>query len=157
MAKHFSIFISTAIRACILIAHTTGSKYDFIGFICGKKVYVTIDFLPDFSDDIFSCDDYKSLINLKLIECLDKGITYNTLKKYKFDITGYKGFDYAQVTGGGIDITEVNPRTMESNITKNLYFAGEILDVDGICGGYNLTFAISSGAVAGRNASIKND
>ena len=60
-----------------------------------------------------------------------------------------RGFDFAQVTAGGVSTDEINPMTMESTKIKNLYFAGEVIDVDGMCGGYNLHFAWASGAIAG--------
>jgi len=60
----------------------------------------------------------------------------------------------AIVTAGGIDVKEVNPQTMESKIIKGLYFAGEILDIDGLTGGYNLQAAFSTGFVAGDSASM---
>ena len=60
------------------------------------------------------------------------------------------GFDIAQVTSGGVNLSEINPETCESKIVENLYFAGEIMDVDGPCGGYNLHFAWSSGIAAGK-------
>ncbi len=69
------------------------------------------------------------------------------------DITGTKGFDHAQVTAGGVDTCEINPQTMESLLVPRLYFAGEVVDVDGLCGGYNLQWAWSSGYVAGNAAS----
>lgn len=69
-------------------------------------------------------------------------------------IIGTNPFDKAQVCCGGIDTSEVNPVTMESVYVPGLYFAGEILDVDGICGGYNLTFAWASGHTAGRAAAL---
>ncbi len=68
------------------------------------------------------------------------------------DIVGTKGFDYAQVSAGGVETSEVNPTTMESRLVPGLYFAGEVLDVDGMCGGYNLQWAWSSGYSAGRSA-----
>lgn len=75
------------------------------------------------------------------------------LKGWKFKTSGTKGFESAQVTCGGINLTEVNSSTLESTIVKNLYFCGEVLDVDGDCGGYNLQWAWSSGAIAGMSAS----
>lgn len=57
----------------------------------------------------------------------------------------------AMVTCGGIDISEINPKTLESRIVTGLYFAGEIIDVDGPCGGYNIQWALSSGALCGQN------
>lgn len=69
-------------------------------------------------------------------------------KRFEFEITGSTGFENAQVTSGGIPLDEVTD-DLESVICPGLYFAGEILDVDGRCGGYNLQWAWSSGAVAG--------
>lgn len=76
----------------------------------------------------------------------------DAIKCCRFDITGSKGFDSAQVCQGGVILSEVNPETMESVICPGLYFAGELLDVDGRCGGYNLQWAWSSGYIAGCNA-----
>ena len=58
-------------------------------------------------------------------------------------------FEQAQVCSGGVDTSEVQSKTMESRLHKGLYFAGELLDIDGTCGGYNLQWAWSSGATAG--------
>ena len=71
------------------------------------------------------------------------------LKCLQLDISGTRGFDQAQVCAGGVALDEVDPHTMQSRLHKDLYFAGEILDIDGPCGGYNLQWAWSSGAVAG--------
>ena len=67
-------------------------------------------------------------------------------------ITETNAFEQAQICCGGVDTTEMNPDTLESNYVQGIYFAGELLDVDGICGGYNLQWAWSSGFVAGREA-----
>lgn len=72
-----------------------------------------------------------------------------TLKNLKLSINDTKGFRGAEIATGGIDTTEVNPQTMESKIVPNLYFAGEILDVDGDRGGFNFHFAWVSGMRAG--------
>ena len=61
----------------------------------------------------------------------------------------------AKVTIGGIDLKNINPKTMESTLTPNLYFAGEVLDLDGPTGGYNLKIAFSTGYLAGLSASEK--
>ena len=66
--------------------------------------------------------------------------------------TETNAFEQAQICCGGVDTTEINPDTLESNYVPGIYFAGELLDVDGICGGYNLQWAWSSGFVAGREA-----
>ena len=70
----------------------------------------------------------------------------------RLTVTGTRSFDYAQVCAGGIDTAFVNAKTMESEKVPGLYFAGEILDVDGACGGYNLQWAWSSGYLAGYHA-----
>lgn len=70
---------------------------------------------------------------------------------YHIDVIGTRGFDFAQVTSGGADCTEFNPLTMESYIVSGLYATGEVLNVDGDCGGFNLMFAISSGLTAGNS------
>jgi len=75
------------------------------------------------------------------------------LFSWEFNITGSKGFEDAQVTAGGVDISEVNSETLESKLVSGIYFTGELLDIDGLCGGYNLQWAWSSGYVAGKHAS----
>ena len=67
-------------------------------------------------------------------------------------LTGVKGFENAQVTAGGIACGEFNPETMGSRLVPGLYAAGEMLDVDGACGGFNLQFAFASGILAGEQA-----
>ncbi|RPH34541.1 MAG: NAD(P)/FAD-dependent oxidoreductase [Bacteroidales bacterium] len=80
-----------------------------------------------------------------------KGII-NHLKDLRFEVTGYRGWGEAIITAGGIPIKEINPKTMESKIVKNLYFAGEVIDVDGNTGGYNLQIAFSTGWLAGESS-----
>jgi len=74
------------------------------------------------------------------------------LTSWPLKISRLDGWNTAMVTAGGIDLSEVNPKTLESRLVPGLYFAGEILDIDGDEGGYNLQFAFSSGAVSGRAA-----
>lgn len=138
------------------------------------------DALTDFLENHFGINSYRAIsdaligiVNKKLIpiilkECniedihkpcwslewQEKDALINILKGWKFKVTGTKSFDNAQVTAGGIDTTEVNNSTLESNLIDNLFFAGEILDVDGDCGGFNLQWAWSSGAVVAN--SLKN-
>ena len=68
---------------------------------------------------------------------------------YRITVTGTRGLDQAQVTAGGIDCREFNPHTMESLLVHRLFAAGEVLNVDGDCGGFNLMFAFASGMTAG--------
>lgn len=76
----------------------------------------------------------------------------DSLAGFQIRVAGTKGFEEAMVTRGGVSVDEVNPKTMESKIVKGLYFAGEILDIDGKTGGYNLQAAFSTGYVAGSSA-----
>lgn len=74
------------------------------------------------------------------------------LKALPFTVRGVKGFEYCQLSAGGVPVNEVDPVTLESRILPGLHLCGETLDVVGPCGGYNLQFAFSSGALAGRSA-----
>lgn len=89
--------------------------------------------------DISLSSDPKKLSDKDL-----KAIT-SKMKKFTFEISSAKGFEDAQVTAGGADTALFNPETMESKKVKGLYCIGELLDVDGLCGGYNLHWAWSSG------------
>jgi predicted Rossmann fold flavoprotein len=75
----------------------------------------------------------------------------NTLLNWRFEVEETHGFRHAEVSGGGIDTTEINPKTMESLKQKNLYFCGEVLDVVGRRGGYNFAFAWASGYLAAKS------
>jgi len=74
-----------------------------------------------------------------------------TLKNLNFHVKKLRPVEEAIVTSGGINVKEINPKTMESKIVSGLYFAGEVLDVDAFTGGYNLQIAFSTGYVAGAN------
>lgn len=76
-------------------------------------------------------------------------------KQLKCHVTGCNPFANAQVCAGGVNTAEIDNKTMESRLTPNLYFAGELVDVDGTCGGYNLQWAWSSGYVAGLYAATE--
>lgn len=73
-----------------------------------------------------------------------------SLKGLELPISGHRGFAEAQVSSGGVSLKEIDPQTMESRLVKGLYFAGEVLDIDGDTGGFNLQAAFSTGWVAGR-------
>ena len=74
------------------------------------------------------------------------------LKGFEFSIVGTCGYDEAIVTSGGVDVNEINSKTMESKLIKGLFFAGEVLDVDAFTGGFNMQIAFSTGYTAGKNA-----
>ena len=73
------------------------------------------------------------------------------LKNFELEISKFRPIEEAIITSGGINIKEINPKTMESKIVPDLYFAGEIIDVDGYTGGFNLQIAYSTGFTAGQN------
>ncbi len=74
----------------------------------------------------------------------------NLLANTPLTIVGHSGFDMAMITRGGVSLKSVNPNTLESKVVKGLYFCGEMLDLDGPCGGYNLQWAFASGYLAGK-------
>jgi len=84
------------------------------------------------------------------------GLSWETLpaalKSWKFPIVDYKGYDRAVVTAGGVSLKEIVPKTMGSRLRPGLFFCGEVLDLDGDTGGYNLQIAFSTGALAGASA-----
>ncbi|MCR4841748.1 MAG: NAD(P)/FAD-dependent oxidoreductase [Eubacterium sp.] len=89
------------------------------------------------------CSSVKDGILSKMTDCV---------KNFRMEIIGTSPLEEAQCTAGGIDVSDVNPSDMQSILCPGLFFAGEMLDVDGTCGGYNLQFAWSSGALAGMAA-----
>lgn len=88
--------------------------------------------------------------SLEEVERLSRAI-----QRFETEITGSGDFSQAQVCSGGVDLRELNPETMESRKVPGLYLAGELLDVDGACGGYNLQWAFSSGWLAGTSAAAE--
>lgn len=82
----------------------------------------------------------------------EKKSIYKLIKNWEFTVTDTNSFVNAQVTAGGVDTTQVDEHTLESKLIPGLYLAGEVLDVDGDCGGYNLQWAWSSGYAAGKAA-----
>ncbi|MBM6837063.1 NAD(P)/FAD-dependent oxidoreductase [Clostridium saudiense] len=85
----------------------------------------------------------------------EKSKLIQTLKGWRFTCIGTNDFNQAQVTIGGVTASEINPDTLESKIVPNLYFAGELIDVHGDCGGFNLQWAWSSGYVAAKSIANK--
>lgn len=74
----------------------------------------------------------------------DREVLVHTLKNFSFDFASFRDINEAIITKGGINVKEINPKTMESKLVKDIYFAGEVLDVDAFTGGYNLQIAWSS-------------
>ena len=75
-----------------------------------------------------------------------------TLKAFAIPLTGFRPIEEAIVTSGGIAVSEVVPKSMESKLVPGLYFAGEVLDLDAYTGGFNLQIAFSTGYLAGKSA-----
>lgn len=126
---------------------------------------INIEFAPDFSEDELA-EDIRTKQSLgyersELLACTlnnqigraivrraasgDPTVIAHTAKHFTLPIMGTLGFDYAQVTRGGVDMRDISDE-LESKLCRNLFFAGEVLDVDGDCGGYNLTWALASAA-----------
>lgn len=146
------------------------SRYAVRALDEGCRVSLKIDFFPDFDQEALAAfleqrhqsTPYKSqkdlLIGLfpdKLIpQLLKKDNLIQAIKEFPLQVVRSQPFSHAQVCSGGVDVASVDPVTLESKLHKGLYFAGEILDVDGACGGYNLQWAWSSGAIAGKYAAV---
>lgn len=73
------------------------------------------------------------------------------LKAFPLTVKGFRPIEEAIITSGGVDVKEINPKTMESKLVKSLYFAGEVIDVDGYTGGFNLQIAFSTAYCAAMN------
>ncbi|WP_321778102.1 NAD(P)/FAD-dependent oxidoreductase [Sulfurimonas sp.] len=87
---------------------------------------------------------------LKAVVGKSKAKLINYLAWMPLTITGHDGFKMAMITRGGITLKEINPKTMQSKLINGLYFCGEVMNLDGPCGGYNLQWSFSSGFLAGK-------
>ena len=132
------------------------------------KAELRINFMPELSEEELkqllhvrkNACPYKNerelLVGLfpeKLIKVLiSQKQLISAIREFPLEVQDGMAFAQAQVCSGGVDTSQVNAHTMESKLCRNLYFAGELLDIDGTCGGYNLQWAWSSGAVAGIHA-----
>ena len=87
----------------------------------------------------------------------ERGCFVRTIKQMELTITGLRGFDEAVITKGGVATNEISPSTMESRLVKCLYFAGEVMDVDALTGGFNLQIAWSTGYLAGLSAAASHE
>lgn len=134
---------------------------------------VTLDkrILRDFTEfsnkSIYNC--LKNLLPVSLIDvvlqragiAVDKKVNVITraeraalltnIKNFDMIVTSLRGYEEAIITSGGVDVKDINPKTMESKLVKGLYFCGEVLDVDAFTGGYNLQIAFATGYAAGNS------
>ncbi|WP_310605442.1 NAD(P)/FAD-dependent oxidoreductase [Anaerosporobacter sp.] len=158
------------------------SRYAAKALLDKKQVQVVIDFLPqvelseleELLKQRINASLHKTteealigLLNQKLIQMLlsqldkrykqplDISKLAKMMKQFSVTITDTNSFENAQVCAGGIDTAEITATTLESKLHQGLYVVGELLDVDGICGGYNLQWAWSTGYIAGKSATLK--
>lgn len=149
------------------------SRYASKGLAEGKTVRVEIDFCPALNetkltewiekklrDGIRIREILCGILNEKLAEYFAESFAsyerrrelIQNIKYFPVTIMGTKDFEQCQVCMGGVPLLEIDAESMESCLVEGVYFAGELLDVDGICGGYNLQWAWSSGHLAGQKA-----
>ncbi|MCS6897362.1 MAG: aminoacetone oxidase family FAD-binding enzyme, partial [Nitrospira sp.] len=109
--------------------------------------------VPDrFADAILRHAGYNGHLPMTQLPRQERDRLVTLLTKFSLPVVRHRGWNYAEVTAGGIPLEEVDYRTMESKITPGLYFAGEILDCDGRLGGFNFQWAWTTGLLAGRTA-----
>ena len=159
------------------------SRYIPLGLNKGKKEEIVINFLPFIENnnvkDLFKNNNslkhqLEAILNNKLVNVIlrktniNEKLSFNELNQneqellienlinFKVEVIGYNSFDNSQTASGGLSLTEINTDTMESTLVKGLYIVGELLDVDGDCGGYNLGFAWMSGMKAGKDISTND-
>jgi len=179
-AKGDLIFTKKGIRGPVVLDFAREitplfDKYDEIPIICnlikGKSEDDLIKFLKDEAQNNSHktvLEHLEKILAKSIIEQLSKiinidcNVTYKNLKGSKkaefikilcntpLTISGHDGFRLAMITRGGIRLKDINPSTMQSKVIKGLYFCGEIMDLDGPCGGYNLQWSFASGYLAGK-------
>jgi len=97
------------------------------------------------------CDEVNADPNItfKKLSGVVRDSLISTLVWTPLTIIGHNGFDMAMITRGGVSLKDINPKTMESKVVNGIYFCGEVINIDGPCGGYNLQWAFSSGFLVG--------
>lgn len=146
--------------------------FNVSSFVAGKEnATLKIEFVPEKSQEelkeiiksrlnkpeIFGENLLVGIVNKRIGQALLKSASKvdaegvaNAVKNFTLKVTGNLGFNYSQVTHGGIITKDIDEKTYESKINKGLFVVGEVLDVDGDCGGYNLAFAFVSGIKSAR-------
>ncbi len=155
------------------------SRFVPIALKKNNKVEVKINFLPftstpeellkDLNNNNSINDILEGILNNKLVSVIlnkssinknkkynelsskEKDILIENLTNFTLEVIGTNSYEECQVCSGGVPLSEINTKTMESKIINNLHIVGELLDVDGDCGGYNLTFAWITGLLAGKS------
>ena len=124
----------------LLMDNPTQTTLELVGTLLPKSVAQEVCLMCEINGE----DIFKKLEGFKK-EQLIKLLAWTPLT-----IIGHDGFKNAMITRGGICLKEIKPKTMQSKLVENLYFCGEIVDLDGPCGGYNLQWSFSSGFLAGK-------
>lgn len=116
------------------------------------RVFLEAFFIPKAASYFTQAAGIDAAKRMNQLDAMELKRLVRLLEDTRRPVQGVRGFEFCQVSAGGVPVTEVNPITLESRVQKGLYLCGETLDVVGPCGGYNLQFAFSSGALAGRAA-----
>ena len=106
------------------------------------------------SKEILNICQIDANLRYKQIEGIKREKLIKTLAWTPFTIIGHEGFKNAMITRGGVELKEIDSKTMQSKIIDGLYFCGEVVNIDGPCGGYNLQWSFSSGFLAGKTANL---
>ena len=117
-----------------------------------SRYHVVLDLAPDFTEKEIA--DRRSSFGILSFKLSDR-VPLHEIKRWKLPVKGVKGWKNAQCTGGGIKLDEINMDTMESELVEGLFFAGEIIDVQGPCGGFNLQNAWETGIKAAQEINRK--
>lgn len=149
------------------------AEIDFLPEIPEETMAAVLRFGRKKKDNAYISEAMLGFLNKKLIPCILKNAKVkpqlricemsdsliesliHSCRHFSLSVSDTNGFEHAQVCAGGVKLTEINASTMESLRCSNLYLAGEILDADGICGGYNLQWAWATGFTAGCHAAAK--
>ncbi|MCL2371021.1 MAG: NAD(P)/FAD-dependent oxidoreductase [Firmicutes bacterium] len=123
---------------------------DFAKFI-NKQLKNSLDeLLPKrLIDVVIEIADISPEKTCNSVTAIERERLVSAIKNMSFEIGGIDTLDKAIITSGGVDVSQIDPKTMESKIRKGIYFAGEVIDVDALTGGYNITIALSTGYSAG--------
>lgn len=104
----------------------------------------------ELSNEICILAEIDTKIKLNKLEGAKRAKLISLLAWTPLHVTGHDGYKMAMITRGGISLKEINPKTMQSRIINGLYFCGEVMNLDGPCGGYNLQWSFASGYLAGK-------
>lgn len=138
-----------------IFRNTFKEEIDKNGKLLVKTILKKLDLPKRIIDKIFNICNIEENILCSQINKKMRNLLFSSITEYPFRIKRFGGFHLAMATRGGISLKDVNPNTMESRKLQGLYFIGEVLDIDGDTGGYNIQAALSTGAVAAMNINKK--